>query len=223
MKLNRQRDLNKCGIYLIRNKVNQKVYIGKSINIYTRIKDHITALNRKNKNENIHLINSWHKYGKDCFEYEVLEYLERNDNILSEKELYWMVEYDSINRDKGYNLRLDSSTKCILPEETKKRMSEGTKKYYENNPEARKKIGDTSSKFWKENPEIKQQMAEKVSKAKHKFKIAQYTRDMKLIKIWNSVKDVTIENPEYKWQNIYSVCNGYKPTYRNFIWRKIKI
>jgi hypothetical protein len=27
-------------------------------------------------------------------------------------------------------------------------------------------------------------------------------------------------NPNFKWQNIYSVCNGYKPTYMGFIWKK---
>lgn len=40
MKVNK-RDLNKHGIYCIRNIINNKVYIGKSINIYTRIASHI--------------------------------------------------------------------------------------------------------------------------------------------------------------------------------------
>ena len=90
MKLNLN-DKKKAGIYKIVNLVNNKVYIGKSITIYNRMKDHITALNTKNPNENRHLINSWHKYGKDSFTYEVIEYFENNENIeniLKEKELY---------------------------------------------------------------------------------------------------------------------------------------
>nr|DAG88575.1 MAG TPA: intron associated endonuclease [Crassvirales sp.] len=57
MKVNKN-DLNKCGIYCIRNIVNQKVYIGKSKNIYTRICTHISSLRRKTKDENRHLINA---------------------------------------------------------------------------------------------------------------------------------------------------------------------
>ena len=49
-------DQNKSGIYVI--KINNKVYVGKAVNIYRRIKAHITALNTKSKDENRHLINS---------------------------------------------------------------------------------------------------------------------------------------------------------------------
>ena len=73
MKYNRKRDLGRSGIYCIRNINNNKIYIGKSVNIYKRIKAHTTALNTKSKDENRHLINAWHKYGRDKFEYFVIE------------------------------------------------------------------------------------------------------------------------------------------------------
>ena len=38
-----------CGIYCIRNIINDKKYIGKSINIRQRIYSHIGGLNSKNK------------------------------------------------------------------------------------------------------------------------------------------------------------------------------
>ena len=58
MKLNIN-DKNKCGIYKITNSINNKCYIGKSINIYYRIKSHITDLNRnKSRYENQHFINA---------------------------------------------------------------------------------------------------------------------------------------------------------------------
>lgn len=56
--IQRKEDQNKSGIYVIKNKINNKVYVGKAVNIYRRIKAHITALNTKNKDENRHLINS---------------------------------------------------------------------------------------------------------------------------------------------------------------------
>ena len=55
MKVNKN-DLNKCGIYCIRNTINQKVYVGKSKNIYQRIIQHTYGLKNKLKDENRHLI-----------------------------------------------------------------------------------------------------------------------------------------------------------------------
>lgn len=223
MKLHRKRDLNRCGIYAIRNKINNKYYVGKSINIYERIRQHINKLNKSSKDSNIHLNNSWLKYNRDNFEYIILEDIELNDDLLKQQELYWILKLKSNQREFGYNLRLDSETKCILSKETKQRMSEGTLLYYKENPNALKEIGKKSKKFWKENPEIKSQMAKKVSKAKHKYKIQQFDKQMNFIKEWFAVEDIIKVNPNYKWQNIYSVCNGYKPTIYGYIWRKIKI
>ncbi len=139
MKLYRKRDLNRCGIYGIRNTINNKIYIGKSVNIYERIRYHINKLNKKSKNDNIHLINSWHKYGRENFEYIVLEELPKEDNILKERELYWILKLNSNQREFGYNLRLDSNTKCILSEETKKRMTKSKIKRYSNRKHDRMK------------------------------------------------------------------------------------
>lgn len=63
-------------------------------------------------------------------------------------------------------------------------------------------------------------MAKKVSKAKRLYDFEQYSKDGVLLKVWESVEDIISENPDYKWQNIYSVCNGYKKSYRGFIWKK---
>ena len=55
------------GIYLIRNKINNKVYIGQSIDIEGRWKDHKV---RKDESA-IHL--AIQKYGVENFEFEVLQ------------------------------------------------------------------------------------------------------------------------------------------------------
>lgn len=73
------KDKGKWGIYCIKNTVNQKVYVGKAIDIHRRIKQHITQLNTKSKDENIYLINAWHKHSRTAFEYSVLEYIEVDD------------------------------------------------------------------------------------------------------------------------------------------------
>ncbi len=123
MKLYRSRDYKKAGIYCIKNLVNNKIYVGKAINIYGRITQHINYLNNKSLNENRYLINSWHKYGRDNFSYYVLEYLEKDENLLKERELYWFNTLNCTDRNIGYNLRIDTSTNCIVLEETKKLQS----------------------------------------------------------------------------------------------------
>ena len=214
--IQRTADKGKSGIYIIRNSESGKFYIGKAKCIYRRIKWHVTSLNTKNKNENLHMINSWHKYGRDVFSYEVLEYCDKNDEILSELEYKWMIELDAVKN--GYNMRLDSGTKCILPQETKDRMSKAKIELYKD-PIARAKC---SHQYWSNNPEAKKNMAIAVSKATVKYSIEQYTRDNILIKTWGSVKEITDHHTEYKWQVIYAVCSGAKKTYKGFIWKKIQ-
>lgn len=221
MKLYRKRDLKKAGIYCIKNLINNKVYVGKSINIYERIKQHINLLNKKSLNENRYLINSWFKYGRDNFQYIVLEYLEHNETLLKERELYWINKLDSCNREKGYNLRIDTSTNCIVSKETRNLQSINRRKRYKDNPELKENLSIFFKKFWKNNPEKLKSMSRKISKLVTKYKIYQYDKkSKKLIKIWNSLIDIVIENPTYKKHNIYAVCSGEKPSMYGYIWEK---
>ena len=50
-----------CGIYLIKNNISKKEYIGQSINIEKRWKDHKKDL-RNNIHKNQHLQNAYNKY-----------------------------------------------------------------------------------------------------------------------------------------------------------------
>ena len=85
---------NKPGIYVIRNLINQKVYVGKSKNIYKRLHQHLSDIKilERNYNENPHLLNSVIKYGIDNFDYYVIEYFEEsNENLeelLADRELF---------------------------------------------------------------------------------------------------------------------------------------
>ena len=63
----------KSGIYKILNKVNGKYYVGSTKNFNTRWNSHKAKLN-KNTHTNIHLQNSYNKFGKENFEFHIVEY-----------------------------------------------------------------------------------------------------------------------------------------------------
>lgn len=182
---------NKCGIYCIKNIVNNKVYIGKSKNIYKRIHQHLYDLrNNRFKNENQHLLKSWYKYGNDNFEYFVLEYLDYDENLVKEKELYWINYYNSTDRNKGYNFRMDSSTKMICHKETSKKISERLKKEWKNG--IRKNHSKKLSNNWNSNPERKiiQSKIMKNNLTKYKYKI--YNLDNKYLGLYDYSKLVEL-------------------------------
>lgn len=90
------------GIYKIENKVNGKVYIGQSVNIENRWKQHKAGL-RNNHHRNDYLQKSWNKYGEDNFDFVVL--CECNENELDDNEINYINQYKSTDDNYGYNLR----------------------------------------------------------------------------------------------------------------------
>ena len=77
----------KSGIYMFFNIVSGKRYIGSSVDIYSRIHEHIHNLNN-NKSHNAHFQASWNKYGEDAFMFCVLEYCP--EEIMFDREQYYI-------------------------------------------------------------------------------------------------------------------------------------
>lgn len=93
------------GIYAIANKVNNKLYIGSSFNIYKRIIKHLLDI-EKNRHINHHLISSFKTYGIDKFEIKIL-YKCRVDYLLFFED-YFINKYQSNINKNGYNQTLTS-------------------------------------------------------------------------------------------------------------------
>ena len=69
-----------CGIYKITNILNEKCYIGSSINVEQRIKTHLA------RRGNIHLKNSIDKYGINNFKSEILQVCCKKNLIKTEQK-----------------------------------------------------------------------------------------------------------------------------------------
>lgn len=76
-----------CGIYAIENLVTNKIYIGKSIDIEKRLKEHKASL-EQNKHYNIYLQNAWNKYGSTNFIFKILEECSKTE--INKKEIYYI-------------------------------------------------------------------------------------------------------------------------------------
>lgn len=108
------------GIYMIRNKINNKIYIGQSIDVLSRLKNHKDNLN-KNRHINFHLQNSWNKYGESNFEFKPI--LECEQKELNMYEQYFIFNFESYNDLFGYNQNYGGNS-GMMPLETKSKISQ---------------------------------------------------------------------------------------------------
>jgi group I intron endonuclease len=95
------------GIYCIENTINNKKYIGSSIDCDHRWYIHIWHLKRKD-HPNIHLQSAWDKYGESNFKFYLIEQNILEEQLLS-KEQYYMSVYNTLDREYGYNIAADTT------------------------------------------------------------------------------------------------------------------
>jgi len=104
-------------IYKATNKVNGKIYIGKTIhNLSARLHRHLRA--------DFPFSKALKKYGMESFDIEVIDHSDNHDD-LAEKEKYWIKHYGSKGKN-GYNLTDggDGIPGWNHSEETRKKMSD---------------------------------------------------------------------------------------------------
>jgi group I intron endonuclease len=115
--------LNKkiCGIYVIVNCNNKgKRYIGKSVNIVGRWKNHKREMD-KGISYCTYLQNAWNKWKSDSFVFYVLE--ECPEEELDNREDYYIKFFDTRNPEKGYNLCAGGGGITNPSPETRARLS----------------------------------------------------------------------------------------------------
>ena len=195
----------KPGLYKLTCKVNGKVYIGETQNLYNRINQH-----RRNT-ENQVVSKAIRKHSWENFEIEIIDTFDTIDNIeLLALETAYIEFYDCLAKnEKGYNVCIFSNN-CIgikHSEETKAKLSELNKgqnnSFYgkKHSKETKRKMseakigrfrGKESPHFGKKRPEW---LVEKLRKARlgtinpaRWRKIIQINKDTnEVIKIWESI------------------------------------
>lgn len=133
MNKNELKECTNCpGIYFIKNKINNKYYIGQAINIKKRLLKHLSNFQAK-KYDNP-LYRAFDKYGLDNFECGIIKEFEGNDFALIKKELdaleiQFIQEYKSYG-DTGYNQTVGGDGGILgykMTEEQKEKVSKNSK------------------------------------------------------------------------------------------------
>lgn len=106
LKLENLEDLSKKGVYKITNLVNNKFYIGSTVDSFkVRLRAHFNKL-RINKHPNKHLQGSFNKYGEENFEISLLYFGESLEDIRG-KEQEFINSLHACNPNVGFNIDPD--------------------------------------------------------------------------------------------------------------------
>jgi len=119
-----------AGVYKLTCINNGKIYIGKSVNIYYRLSCHKSC--EKKSNGRYYFENAIIKHGWNSFNIEILEIMKdfnklKDNEILLEKEKYYIELFDSANPKNGYNICKSSNDRTGVKssEKTKRNISLG--------------------------------------------------------------------------------------------------
>jgi group I intron endonuclease len=224
--------INQAGIYKLVNKFNQKIYIGKSINLYKRIQRHAYSENRKNNNQVID--RAIKKYKWKNFDIEILHISEAISNVeLLALEVAFINFYNSTNKRKGYNILMFAFDRTGIKhsQKTKKKIAKYKpnlgKKFtlaHRKNISLSKK-GDKHPNWQKKHKTVtiaKMKLARKTRPFTYKKPIKQINLITgETIKIWPSAVDAAYSlnlKSKYASSGINKVCRGIKKKMYNFRW-----
>lgn len=202
---------NKPCIYSILNKVNGKIYVGKTKCLYRRCHQYLGAFKNKSQGKiNQYLLNSFEKYGIDNFEMLPIEFCDISK--IDERELYWISELRTTEKSKGYNLRLDSSTGMITHRRTSEKISNNLKKQWAAG--VRDSHSDKLKESWKNNPQRKIIQSELFTKYKTKYCYVIHLPDSScLVLNYKGLKSMKLHTSVLSCFNRHSgnkhLCKGY--------------
>lgn len=239
-----------CGIYKITNKINNHAYIGLSIDIERRWKEH------KKMKYRACIYDAFIKYGIENFQFTILEECQKDK--LNEQEKYWIAYYDTYKN--GYNSTSggeggygNGNRRSVVQYDLEGNFIQT----FESISEAERVLGikpktsnitkvcqnnayESNGYQWRYlNEEIDYQLNIEKSPLKEKLKqgsqnghknriyistkVAQCDKNThQIIKIFNSVKEAS-KITGICFTSIYKVCNGTRNSAGGYYWINIDI
>lgn len=197
---------NSSGIYIIKNIINGLVYVGSSNKMRHRRNQHFSCLRAK-KHCNNKLQNAFNKYGEENFFFCVLETC--SENVLIEREQFWIDFFDACQQNKGYNLEIKVD-RSVIAEETKRKISLNHKKYWLGRKlsiKHRKKMSESNCKFW-ENKKFSDCHKQNISNSL-KRKILQIDQNGNIINEFFGIEEAA-EKTGFSEIGIQQVLTKYK-------------
>lgn len=133
-------------IYLITNKINGKVYVGKTqIGYKKRFGQHCRAYNYGNRT---YISCAIHKYGKENFELKLLAQVE--DDSWEFWEKFYIQKYKSLYTQNGYNITEGGDSNPMDSEESIQKHNKICKSEYFRNLQRQIQLGRHHSEETKE-------------------------------------------------------------------------
>lgn len=115
--------MNNYFIYIIKNLINGKVYVGQTKRPKNRLWLHKYLL-KNESHHNTHLQSAWKKYGEKAFSFELIEECEEEN--VDEKEIFYIKTYDSYKN--GYNKSTGGKRDfCVDPNKIKNNQEDISK------------------------------------------------------------------------------------------------
>ena len=216
---------NKCNlevnymgyIYLITNKINNKKYVGQTINsINTRWIQH--KCEAKYLRPDVYFIRALRKYGTDNF---IVEQLEECDNsLLDEREQYYIKLYNSNNKEYGYNSTIggNSNNRKYEREDILNLWDEGLtiKEIAQQLLCCYQTVSTVLSDNGINESLRRSRSMQKASEAKKK-PILQYSLDGQLVNRFSCINDA-IQKTGFHETSIRDVCNHRRHSANGYIW-----
>ena len=132
---------NYCGVYMIKNDVDNRLYIGIAEDIGMRWATHMSLL-QSGKHPSVYLQMAVKEYGIDNFTFTIL--CECSKDKLYEMEQYYIFCLDTVNPEVGYNRQYGGQTN--RPCSATKRLMSESHKGKKHSEETKRKISETMRK-----------------------------------------------------------------------------
>ena len=225
----------KAGIYKITNRGNNKVYIGSSVNLDNRKRQHFYLLS-KNNHTNRYLQYAYNLHGGENFKWEIIEYVEKLESLeevkkkLLEREQHWL---DLFFGEDCYNFNptAGSNLGIKLSKETRIRIGRANSialrgRKLPQDVIEKIRLGNLGKKMSPESIEKTRQanIGKKLSE-EHKRKIGEKSKGRTSKKVINLDTNVVFNNIteaslfyNLDITSIVKVCKGKRKTCGGFRW-----